>query len=250
MEERMKQNKLFFILLLLATILACNTVTKPIPSAEPSRNRPHIPTFTSTAPPTITPTPKPTNTKQPKLDIPVLVEGSDNQCAGEKWAFKPVAVYRYPRSGIDLVIIDFSVHNGSDQYWGKSSLSGYSFTLFMKSGESYRPIDNLNTPFIPDAPQSPYSGTEYQRFFLPETELIHPGVTSLGLPALGGKVVPYTFGFEVGHGQKLLLVKLDSLEIMCQIPDSEDGHSTIAELNYSLEDIVVNAIPTPRPFPT
>jgi len=237
-ESPMKQKNRFLLVLFVLTTLACNALFKSTPTTKPTEAIPANENPTNEAPVT---QPQPTNTSQPEiqLDIPVLADGIDNQCGAEKWAFRPIALYRYG----DIVILDFSVHNGSD-FWGKASISGYLTSLITESGKWYEPFDNLYTPFIPDNPHSPYSGTQYHRF-IDDTEMISPGTTSPGwLDRQRGEVVPYTFGYEVPSDQKILTVHFSTVQIECQISQSEYGYSEIAEVNYSLENIVINSIPT------
>jgi hypothetical protein len=219
------------------TTLACNALFKSTPTTKPTEAIPANEISVTQ--------PQPTNTSQPKiqLDIPVLADGVDNQCGAEKWAFRPIALYRYNGNGKDIVILDFSVHNGSD-FWGKASISGYLTSLITESDKWYEPFDNLYTPFIPDNPHSPYSGTQYHRF-IDDTEMISPGTTSPGwLDRQRGEVVLYTFGYEVPSDQKILTVHFSSVQIECQITQSEYGYSEIAEVSYSVENIVINSIPT------
>jgi hypothetical protein len=180
---------------------------------------------------------------------PVLERG-DNDCSGGSWEFKPISIYRYPKgNGTDIVIIDLSIYNGSDQYPATASFRNPVVTT--DDGKAYRPFDPFYKPTIPNDPPSPHSGKEYQRFYESKTEQIAPGATSLGSTILmmDAEYIPYTFGYEIPSDRKLYKLRILDIQIECQmVEDPSDtygyGYSEIYEVNYLLGESPLVPLPT------
>jgi hypothetical protein len=217
--------------------LSCDVLSSSLPISTPS---------TSESPSNAQV--NPTSVSQTETQPP---SASNTQCDGDKWTFDPQAVYRYPQgNGIDLTIVDLAIHNGSDKYWGSSTIHDLYITTEGGYTYTYTPY-NYVYENIPTNPKSPYSGTSYRRGQWQGAPLTPPGFTTLGIvgsDVSSGDIDRFTNGFEIASSQKALTLHI-KVSIFCKNPEFETISDWFLELSYSLDNLANYALPTSDNYP-
>ena len=229
-------NKTFLPISILFVIgLACNVISQPPNSSNPSTDNTEIP-------------PAIIATQESQLFTQLAPQATPSPCGEENWRVYPTAAYQSElEDGWKLLIVEFVVENGGE-HWGRASISRSMVSVTTEDGFKYEPFDNWLK--VPPSPQSPFAGTTFHQPLYIDTHLIPPSFTVAGWVDTGvvsGEINRYAFGFKIAQNQQHPIINIENVSGYCKLEGDEIGSFVIAPNSTPIEDVHQAILPTTEP---